>query len=116
MGREVINDIPFVQAAHFNALSPGRHVQLIVLHSMATLKNSGWLCGQILIPKFRIPVQFLDADALKDAIENTDVKGFTTHAEVTRAFKTPGGHTDPGPNFPIDEYLTLVRQAVAGSL
>jgi hypothetical protein len=79
------------------------------------LKNSAWLCGLVLIPKFRIPVQFLTAADLKRALEDTDVKGFTTHAEVSKAFK-PTGHTDPGKGFPMDEYLAFVTQAVAGTL
>jgi hypothetical protein len=36
-------------------------------------------------------------------------KGFTTHAEVTKAFNS-GGHTDPGSGFPMDYFLSLVRK------
>jgi hypothetical protein len=193
MGREVLDNIRFVQAKHFTELSPGRHIQLIVIHSMeapekgstaeavaqyfadgaggrpasahycidnnsivqcvqtrdiafaapnanrngihlehagyarqtkaqwldefslAMLKNSAWLCGRVLTPKYRIPVQFLNARDLKRARVDTDIKGFTTHAEVTKAFNS-GGHTDPGKGFPVREYLTMVMQAVAGSL
>lgn len=193
MGREVLDKIVFIQAQHFTALAPGRHVQLIVLHSMeapekgttaeavaryfaagsggrpasahycidndsivqcvqtkdvafaapnanrngihlehagyarqtrdewldafgvAMLKNSAWLCGQILIPKFGIPVKFLGAADLKRGRVDTRIKGFTTHAAITQAFN-PGGHTDPGPGFPMTEYLGFVRQAVAGTL
>lgn len=35
-------------------------------------------------------------------------KGFCGHADVTAAFKTPGGHTDPGKGFPWDLYLAMV--------
>lgn len=40
-------------------------------------------------------------------------KGITTHADASRAFNTPGGHTDPGPGFPKDIYLGLVRDEYA---
>jgi len=30
-----------------------------------------------------------------------------------RAFKTPGGHTDPGEGFPRDTYMQLVKDAYA---
>jgi hypothetical protein len=39
-------------------------------------------------------------------------RGLTTHADASRAF-TPGGHTDPGPGFPRDHYLQLVRHFYA---
>jgi hypothetical protein len=34
--------------------------------------------------------------------------GFVTHADVTRAFGTKGGHTDPGGGFPRAEFLARV--------
>jgi N-acetyl-anhydromuramyl-L-alanine amidase AmpD len=33
-------------------------------------------------------------------------RGVTTHAAITRAWRVPGGHTDPGPNFPMDVLLS----------
>lgn len=39
-------------------------------------------------------------------------RGFTRHMDASAAF-TPGGHTDPGPGFPRDVYLSLVRQELA---
>jgi N-acetyl-anhydromuramyl-L-alanine amidase AmpD len=38
-------------------------------------------------------------------------KGFIEHADVTRAHNTPGGHQDPGKNYPWDEYLQMARAA-----
>lgn len=35
--------------------------------------------------------------------------GFCGHNDVTAAFGTRGGHTDPGPNFPWDVFLGKVR-------
>lgn len=37
-------------------------------------------------------------------------RGFTTHADASKAF-TPGGHTDPGPGFPKDAYMDMVKAA-----
>lgn len=37
------------------------------------------------------------------------VAGLTTHRDVSRALKIPGGHTDPGPNFPRDEFLEMLE-------
>jgi len=36
--------------------------------------------------------------------------GVTTHKEVTRAYRVPGGHLDPGPNFPMGVLLGLARE------
>lgn len=35
--------------------------------------------------------------------------GFCGHDDVTAAFKTKGGHLDPGPYFPWDEFLGMVQ-------
>lgn len=35
--------------------------------------------------------------------------GICGHNDVTAAFRTKGGHTDPGPNFPWDVFLDKVR-------
>jgi hypothetical protein len=39
-------------------------------------------------------------------------KGVTTHADASRAF-TPGGHTDPGPGFPKDVWMSRARAYLA---
>ena len=36
--------------------------------------------------------------------------GITTHAQITKAFDIPGGHIDPGANFPMDTLLACVRK------
>jgi N-acetyl-anhydromuramyl-L-alanine amidase AmpD len=41
------------------------------------------------------------------------LKGFCGHADVTKAYATIGGHEDPGPDFPWDHYLEMVRDALA---
>jgi N-acetyl-anhydromuramyl-L-alanine amidase AmpD len=39
-------------------------------------------------------------------------RGIAGHMDFTVAFKTPGGHHDPGPDFPWHHYLDLVRAAI----
>ncbi len=39
-------------------------------------------------------------------------KGFCGHADITKAFPADRGtHTDPGPNFPWDEFINMVKVA-----
>lgn len=53
---------------------------------------------------FDIPVVKLSPEQLA-----AGERGFVGHHDVTLAFSVPGGHVDPGPNFPWDHYLSLVR-------
>lgn len=55
-----------------------------------------------------IPIEFVDAAGLL-----AGKRGITTHAEATKAYKVYGGHTDPGKNFPMKEYLIMVESYVA---
>lgn len=63
---------------------------------------TAWLCK-----RFAIPVQF----QLAEHIKRGGARGITTHAEVTKAFPDKGSHWDPGPFFPIGEYLRFVLDA-----
>lgn len=56
--------------------------------------------------EYGIPLRFLTADDLRAM--GTSARGITTHLEVSRAFE-PGGHIDPGPNYPIDYFMKRVR-------
>jgi N-acetyl-anhydromuramyl-L-alanine amidase AmpD len=51
--------------------------------------------------QFSIPLRLVGADEIRRG-----EGGITTHAAVTRAFSVPGGHTDPGPSFPMDVLLS----------
>lgn len=53
--------------------------------------------------RYNIPPRFLNAASLKAG----DFRGVTTHHEVTQAFHL-STHTDPGPNFPIQWYVTTM--------
>lgn len=42
-------------------------------------------------------------------------KGFCGHADITKAFpEDRGSHTDPGPNFPWAEFISMVEKAMGG--
>jgi hypothetical protein len=59
--------------------------------------------------KFGIPLKVLSADDLRRGRS-----GFVTHATVTQVFpKGNAGHHDPGPGFPLDHYMKLVKQFAA---
>jgi len=55
---------------------------------------------------YGIPAVHL-TDAQIVAIHNGDntVKGICTHADISRALKIVGGHSDPGVNFPMVEFI-----------
>lgn len=76
--------------------------------STETLLNAAELIATVIAPKTGIPVVFRNADALK-----RHERGITTHLEVTKAFN-PGGHTDPGPNFPMAGFIGAIEQLQAG--
>lgn len=75
-------------------------------YSAAMLDLSAWLCAE-LCALFAIPIDFLDSDELAAAGEAA--RGITTHAQVSKAFKK-SDHTDPGPSFPMGDYLRLVSK------
>lgn len=77
-------------------------------YSLAMLRLAAELCGKVLVPKLRIPVEFINADDMK---RDMHARGFTTHHEVTLAFRR-STHTDPGPGFPMVEFLAMVREAM----
>ena len=54
----------------------------------------------------KIPPVFLRAPDLV-----SQKRGITTHWEVTRAFSNGRGHTDPGSNFPIQQFMLAIQDA-----
>lgn len=55
-----------------------------------------------------IPARYLTIDELRKG----NVKGISFHADCEKA-KPSSGHTDPGPNFPRDVFLQMVKDALA---
>jgi N-acetyl-anhydromuramyl-L-alanine amidase AmpD len=72
-------------------------------YSRQMLKVSAQLVAQK-CKQFAIPPVFLHAPQLA-----AGMRGITTHWQVTIAFSGGRGHTDPGPNFPIETYVNLVK-------
>ena len=75
-------------------------------YSLTMLRRSAELVASI-CRRHGIPVRLLDEAAL-----TRHEAGITTHAAVSRAFRR-STHTDPGKNFPLAEYLTMVLEHVA---
>lgn len=74
--------------------------------SQAILARSAKLAAT-LCKRYNIPVQL----ATEESIANGSATGFCGHVHVSRAFKHVKGHWDPGPNFPYEHYLGLIRSA-----
>lgn len=74
-------------------------------YSTAMLRDQSAVLVADLCAIYGIPARFVDGEGLKRG-----ERGITTHAECSRAFK-PGGHTDPGPDFPLGQYLAWVATA-----
>lgn len=70
-------------------------------YGVAMLRNSARLAADW-CNRYGIPVEFVDAEGLRRG-----QRGITTHYQVALAFG--GDHWDPGPDFPLDYYLELVK-------
>src|SRR4051794_22701082 len=71
-------------------------------YSAAMLKRSA-AAARALADTYGVPLVRLGVGDVK-----AGKRGFTDHASVEKAFPSTG-HTDPGPNFPWDAYLSMVR-------
>jgi hypothetical protein len=88
-------------------------------YSESMLWLSARVAATVTGPRWGIPTDnVVDADGLRRAYADyidkgrtvpDELRGFTTHAAVTKGLG--GTHTDPGVDFPMDEYLSLVKQA-----
>jgi N-acetylmuramoyl-L-alanine amidase CwlA len=79
------------------------------VYSTQMLDLSAWLVAE-LCAKFRIPVDFITADGLR-----AGDPGITTHVECTKAWPGKSTHWDPGPGFPIGNYLRSVSTYSVGA-
>jgi N-acetyl-anhydromuramyl-L-alanine amidase AmpD len=75
-------------------------------YSSTMLARSAALVAR-LCRKWNIPAEFVDRNGLL-----AGTRGITTHNEVTWAFHE-STHTDPGPYFPIEDYVRDVRTRLA---
>lgn len=73
-------------------------------YSEAMLRLSANLVAE-LCRTHNVPLQWVSSAGLKNG-----ERGLTTHVSVSEAFRK-SDHTDPGPNFPFDRYLEMVKEA-----
>jgi N-acetyl-anhydromuramyl-L-alanine amidase AmpD len=76
-------------------------------YSMRMLARSAALAADI-VKRYDIPLVKLTPEDLQDRT----VKGFCGHVDLTYGRMQGHGHTDPGPFFPWDTYLDMVRSAM----
>jgi peptidoglycan hydrolase-like protein with peptidoglycan-binding domain len=65
-----------------------------------------------LCQRYGIPVQFLSAADLAAG----NLRGISSHREITYGFKVYGGHTDPGPDYPFGQLLGEVNRILGNPL
>lgn len=87
-------------------------------YSASMLWISAKVAAKITVPRWHLPVQYVNSELLKAAKRDyidkglalpDQYRGITTHHDVTIALG--GTHTDPGKGFPMDVYLDWVRKA-----
>jgi N-acetyl-anhydromuramyl-L-alanine amidase AmpD len=68
-------------------------------YSRSMLANVAELLAY-LSQRWEIPLVALTDDELRNG-----ARGITTHGQITRAYSVRGGHTDPGPSYPLARVL-----------
>ena len=59
------------------------------------------------VVRYNLPARFQVAQELRAG----GARGITTHLEASKAFK-PGGHWDPGPNYPVGRFMRILREQI----
>lgn len=108
-------------APNSEAWHAGKHANVygigIELCGRATQTRAQWLDGDSLptlrlaarlvhelCATYQIPKVLLSGDQLQRVLP-----GITTHAAVSAAFPAETDHTDPGPHFPLEEFVAAVK-------
>lgn len=74
-------------------------------YSKAVLENTARLIAW-LTNEFTIPLGFVGPEELAARHKDDEgAWGITTHRAITEGFKVRGGHTDPGPHYPMEWVL-----------
>lgn len=76
-------------------------------YSASMLKLSAKLAAEIAF-RYAIPLVHLSPDEIK-----AGKSGICGHVDVTHAYGTKGGHTDPGAAWPWDAYIAAVQAAAS---
>ena len=88
-----------IEIPGFAVQTPGQWADV---YSAAAVDNAADVAAQYCL-KYEIPVKHLTNDELR-----AGEKGIVGHFQVSAVF--PGtGHTDPGPNFPWDRFMSQVQ-------
>lgn len=82
-------------------------------YSQTMLRRAARLVARV-CQTYSIPIKFVDADGL-----HASWRGITTHASATKAFPVSKTgkkrtHWDPGPSFPMEAFIALVREFADG--
>jgi N-acetylmuramoyl-L-alanine amidase len=104
--------------ARANGNRLGIHYELC---AKASFPRSRWLDPAYGLPMLKLAAKQAARDCKKwnipirkitPAAAAAGTKGILGHGDVTRAFpQDHGTHTDPGPNFPWDEFISMVKEA-----
>lgn len=78
-------------------------------YNVPMLRNQSAPLMAKLLREFGLPNRYVEAVGLRRGD-----RGWTTHWQVTVAFKGSKGHWDPGPNFPFSRYAAYVQAAMGG--
>lgn len=114
----VVQCVPFECEAYHGGANANRYGEGIELCGSADQTRAQWLDALSLpmlaiaagIVRWRcdvlgIPPTFRSATDLR-----AHAPGITTHREISRAFPQDTDHYDPGPHFPIDEFVAAVAR------
>lgn len=75
-------------------------------YSVRMLRNQSAPLVASLCQQFAIPIRKISPEEY-----NAGARGILGHIDITRAKNIRGGHWDPGPSFPWDQYLSWVATA-----
>jgi hypothetical protein len=75
------------------------------LYSRATITNTAVFCKEVIRRRPKIKPVFITSDMLLRGVR----WGITSHGEIHAAWPQGDGRTDPGPNYPWDVLLSMVR-------
>jgi hypothetical protein len=87
-------------------------------YSIEVIWNAAKLAARRTLPRWNIPLQFIDRDKVREGYElfkagkpiPDRLRGYTTHNEVSLGVRK-STHTDPGKHFPLDVFERFVREA-----